>query len=261
MSSTARGFLGAGDVYFNAADATTGLQTGWVYAGNASKFAIKVSSDIKDATSKGRSDYGQVIASVALPKPSELTIDFAEVNRDNIHLAFMGARSLLNAGAGTVTAEAITLHVGVGAALAHGNLPPAGMALKNGATAYTAGTDYTVNYRLGIITPVAGSSLATDIAAAGASGLACTIDYGYAATSGLEVAGARVAQLTCAVRLDGKNFADGMPAQVEIYEAKLTPSGDFDFLASDWNSISMTGRMLTPPGKNEPFVVRLLDAA
>lgn len=260
MSSTARGFLGAGDVYINAADATTGQQTGWIYAGNASKFAIKVSSDIKDAISKGRDDYGQVIASVALPKPAELTIDFAEVNRDNIHLAFMGARSLLNTSAGTITAEAVTLYAGVGTALAHGNLTTTGMALKNGATTYVAGTDYTVNYRLGIVTPKAGSTLATDIAAAGTAGLACTMDYGYAATSGLEVAGARVPQLTCAVRLDGKNFADSMPAQVTIHEAKLSPNSEFDFLASDWNTISLSGRLLTPMGKTEPFVVHLYDA-
>ncbi len=258
--STVRGFIGAGDVYFNPVDPDTNIATGWVYAGNASKFALKTSADIKDQISKGRDTYGQVIASVALQKPAELMIDFAEVNRDNIQLALMGKKSIINDAAGSVTAEAVTLRTTGGASLAHGNLSATGLVLKNGATTYVKDTDYTVNYRLGILMPVAGSALAAAIAAAGATGLDCTVDYAYLANTGVLVQGSKIAQVKCAVRLDGRNFADGLPAYVEVYEALLTPAGEFDFLRSDWNAISMTGRMNTPLGKTEPFIVRLMDS-
>jgi hypothetical protein len=260
MTTLARGFLGAGDVFFNVEDPVTNLDQGWVYAGNAKKFSIKVSADIKDMTSKGRADYGNVVASVAIPKPAELSIDFAEVNRDNIHLAFMGTKSAINTSSGSVTGEAVTLRAGVGTSLARTNISATGLALKNGVTSYVVDTDYTINYRLGIITPIAGSSLATAIAAATDGALSCTIDYGYAATTGTQVDGAQIPQIRCKLRMDGKNFADGMPVQVEVFEALLTTNGEFDFLASDWNSISMTGRMQVPVGKSAPFEVRLFDS-
>lgn len=260
MTTLARGFLGAGDVLINAEDPITGIDQGWVYAGNASKFATKYSSDIKDNTSKGRNDYANIIATVALPKPSEITIEFSEVNRDNMYLAFMGAKSAINTPSGSVTAEAITLRAGVGTQLANINISATGMALKNGVTSYVVDTDYTINYRLGIITPIAGSSLATAIAAATGGALECTIDYGYAASTGMQIDGGRITQIRCKLRLDGKNLADGMPVQVEVFEALLTTNGDFDFLSSDWNKISMTGRMITPPGKTTPIVVRTFDS-
>lgn len=261
--SYARGFIGAGDVYFNPVYPDTNQPSGWVYAGNASKFAIKTTADVKDQISKGRDTYGQVIASVALQKPAELTIDFAEVNRDNIELAFMGKKSKLNTAAGSVTDEPVTFKsTTAGVALARGNISDTGFALTGagGTPTYALGTDFTVNWRLGIIMPVAGGALAAAIAAAGASGLNLLADYSYVATTGVLVSGARVPQLRCEVRLDGKNFADGLPAQVQVYEALLSPSGEFDFLADNWNSINMTGRMNTPAGKSEPFTVTLLDA-
>lgn len=258
--STARGFIGAGDVYINPFDADTNQPQGWVYAGNANKFAIKTSADVKDQISKGRNTYGQVIASVALQKPAEIMIEFAEVNRDNIQLAFMGKKSLINDASGSVTDEPVTLRATGGAALAHGNLSNIGLTVKKGTTTYVPNTDYTVNYRLGLILPVAGSALAADIAAAGAAGLSVTVSYSYLANTGTLVRGAMVPQVRCEVRLDGRNFADGLPAQVSVYEALLTPAGEFDFLKSDWNGISMSGRMNTPAGKTEPFTVSLLDA-
>jgi len=39
----------------------------------------------------------------------------------------------------------------------------------------------------------------------------------------------------------------------------LTPNAEFGFLADDWNELPLTGRMKTPLGRTEPFVVDFRD--
>jgi len=126
-------------------------------------------------------------------------------------------------------------------------------------TTYVLGTHYTVNYRLGLIFPVPGSTLATAIAGAGAGGLNVLVGYSYNAYTASKIRGATQPQLRAAIKFDGKNIADGLPAIVEIFEAVLTPQSAFDFLQDDWNDVELQGRMKTPIGKTEPFTVELRD--
>lgn len=260
--SQARGFIGAGDIFINRLDPATNQPTGWVYAGDSSKFEIKPNSEIKERESKGRDSYGQVVETVAIGKPADLSITFAEVNKDNLTLAFMGELTSVNQASGSVTDALITMKAGAGVQLAFGNVAAAGFVLTSSpaGTTYALGTDYTVNYRLGIVFPVAGSSLATAIAGAGAAGLPLLVDYTYSAYTASKIRGATQPQLRAALKFDGKNIADGLPAIVEVFEAVLTPQSAFDFLQDDWNDVELQGRMKTPIGKTEPFTVELRDA-
>lgn len=254
---TARGFIGAGDVWLNRFDPTTSLPTGWVGPLEASKFSIKPNSELKELESKGRETYGQIIESVPIQKPAEFSMTLREANKDNITLMFMGEQATLSQGSGSVTDQALNLKAGFGTAVLHQNLSTSGLVLTSSpaGTTYVLNTDYTVNYRLGIITAVPGSALATAVAAAGGSGLNLLVDYSYTAIDGSRVRGAVQPQLRAWVKFDGKNFADGAPVIAEVYEVVLTPEGEFDFLADDWNELPMTGRMKTPLGRTEPFVV------
>lgn len=259
--SQARGFIGAGDIYINRLDPQTNQPTGWVYAGDASKFEIKPNSEIKERESKGRDSYGQVVETVAIGRPADLAITFSEVNKDNLTLAFMGELSTVNQGSGSVTDAAINMKAGAGVQLNHVNLAAAGFVLTSApaGTTYVLGTHYTVNYRLGMVFPVPGSTLATAIAAAGVNGLNLLVDYAYNAYTASKIRGATQPQLRAAVKLDGKNIAGNLPAIVEVFEAVLTPQSAFDFLQDDWNDVELQGRMKTPVGKTEPFTVELRD--
>ncbi|HMQ72653.1 MAG TPA: hypothetical protein PKD25_09060 [Rubrivivax sp.] len=254
---SARGFIGAGDVWLNRIDPDTGLHVGWVGPLEASKFAIKSNAELKELESKGRDSYGQVIESVPLQRPAEFSMTLREANKENITLMFMGEQSVLNQGSGSVTDESITLKAGYGSRLAFENIATAGFVLTSdpAGTTYVLNTDYTVNYRLGIVTAVPGSALATAVAGAGAGGLDLLVDYSYTAITGTRVQGAVQPQLRAWIKFDGKNFADGAPVIAEIHEAILTPEAEFDFLADDWNELPLQGRLKTPTGKSEPFVV------
>ena len=69
------------------------------------------------------------------------------------------------------------------------------------------------------------------------------------------------AQIRARFLLDGVNFADDTPCIVTIHEAVIAADSAFDFLADDFNAVSLPGRMKTPTGFTEPYTVALRDAA
>ena len=127
---------------------------------------------------------------------------------------------------------------------------------------YALGTDYTVdNARMGLLKVTAGSSLATHIAAApAATGMALLVDYTRAATSGYVIAAGTQPSLRASILFDGRNQESGEDVECEIWEVVLTPDAGFDFLADDWQEVPLTGTMVTPTGKTNPFEVRGLKA-
>lgn len=259
--SEARGFLGAGNVALNRYNPTTGALEGWTDNIEASVFSIKPNAEIKELVSKGRATYGQVIESVAIQQPADFSMTLREVNRETMTLMFMGEQAAINDSAGSATDEDLTLKAGFGSQLPKRNLSESGFTLtsKPAGTTYVLGTDYTVNWRLGLVTAIPGSALASAVVAAGGAGLTLLVSYAWLATSGARVRGAVRPQLRAQVKFDGVNFADGKKVLAEIYEVILTPSAEFDFLADDWNELPLTGRMKTPVGKGEPFIVDFLD--
>ena len=54
---------------------------------------------------------------------------------------------------------------------------------------------------------------------------------------------------------DGINQADGTQCTVTIWEAVLSPDSEFDFLASEFGTVNLTGRLKTPVGKDAPYEV------
>lgn len=251
---SARGFLGAGDLYIRRYDPIT--QTFLPEEGpfEATKFEIKPNSDLKEQTSRGKTTYGQVIESVPLPKPSDLSVDLGEVNRESLSMALFGTATEINRGAGTITAEVVIAKAGKWVQLSKSNFAEAGFLVKDttATTTYVYGTDYIVNWRLGTIKVLAGGAI-DDLDSLKVSG-------SYNATTGTSIAGATQSQVRAKFRLDGINFADQAPCITTVHEAVLTPDNGFDFLGDDFATISLKGRMKTPAGFSEPFVTELHDA-
>lgn len=252
--TAARGFMGAGDLYvarFNNATGTFDNFTGPI---ETTKFEIKPKVDLKEMTSKGRSTYGQVIESVPVPKPFEFTVEFGEVNAETLVSAFLGTKTDINLGAGSFTDKSLVTKLGTWVEIGHMNVNTSGLVVTNssGSTTYVLGTDYEVNYRLGMLKTLASGSIP--------EGATILVDGSYSAVSGTQIAGGTNAQIRAKFRLDGKNFADGLPCIVDVHEAVIAADGSFDFLANDFASVSLPGRLKTPAGKAEPFTVRLLDS-
>lgn len=106
MANEARGFIGAGDLYINRF--VNGAYQGYEGPFEAGKFEIKPNSELRELVSKGRSTYGQVIASAAIPQPFDLSIEIREVNKASLAFALMGTTDDLAQAAGSLRDFAIT---------------------------------------------------------------------------------------------------------------------------------------------------------
>jgi hypothetical protein len=315
---TSRAFLGAGDLYI--ARFVNGVFEDYSGPYECDQFEIKPNVDLKEKTSRGRNTYGQVIESVAVPQPADLTIALSEVNKESLAIALLGTTAALSQTAGTLTNERIRVKVDKWVALSRANLTGtitvagdaasvtgaisgttltvsavssgslhvgqtitgAGVTAGTTITAlgtgtgntgtytvsasqtvastsitasgpnYVEGVDYLLNKQLGWVKELAGGAIANDqfVRVSGA----------FSAITGTEVRGITDAQLRARFRLDGKNFADNQPVIVTVFEAVIAADSAFNFLADDFASITLPGRMKTPVGFNEPFTVHLRDA-
>lgn len=248
----ARGFLGAGDLYIARYNAATSAFDDWVGPLEGTKFEVKPNVDIKELSSRGRSTYGQVIESVTLNQPADFTIEMPEVNKATLLLALMGKSSAVNQTAGTITAQSLTVTTkDAWLDIGKQNITTLTVKDSTGLTTYAAGTDYVINKRMGWIKILSGSLIVASAT--------LTLDGAYAAVTGALIAGATESQVRAKFRLDGVNQADRLPCIVDVHEAVIAADSAFDFLADDFATLTLTGRLKTPVGKGEPFTVQMLD--
>jgi hypothetical protein len=244
--SEARGFLGAGDLYID-------RQVNGVYQGlkgpfECSKFEIKANSTLKDKRSKGKSTYSQIIETVAVPEPFELSVTLGEMNTDGMALALLGTTSSTSQGAGTLTAETFVAKLDVWVPVSKQNLTGSQTVTNAAAsTTYVNGTDYIVNKTLGLIKALPGGAIA-DLAS-------LRLTSGYGAIASTLIRGATNPVIRAKFVLDGINFADNTPTIVTVYEAVIASDAAVDFLSDEFGEIPLPGRMKTPTGFNEPFLI------
>lgn len=249
---SARGFIGAGDLYI--ARYVNGAFEAFQGPYECTKFEIKPNIDLKEMTSRGKSTYGQVIESVALQKPAQLTVELPEVNKESLAIALLGTTAALSQTSGALADEVVTakLDAWVPLSKAAWSADPV-VTNSAGTTTYVLGTDYIVNRELGWIKCLSGGAIA--------DAASLKVDVPYGSISGTEIKGATQADVRAKFKLDGKNQADGLPCIVTVHEVVVAADSAFDFLASDFNSVTLPGRMKTPAGFTEPFNVHLRSAA
>lgn len=249
MSS--RAFIGAGDLYI--ARYVNGAYEDYAGPYECEQFEIKPNVELREKVSKGRSTYGQVIESVTIPQPADLTVALGEVNKESMAIALLGTTAALSQSSGTLTAETVVAKLDKWVALSKAALTGSATVTNSGATVtYVAGQDYIINPQLGWIKALPGGAIA--------DGASIKVTTTYAAITGTEIKGMTDSQLRAKFKLDGKNFADGLPVIVTVYEAVISADAAFDFLGDDFGTVSLPGRMKTPAGFTEPFTIHLRDA-
>jgi len=248
----ARGYLGSGDLYL--ARFSGGVPGDMLGPYECSKFEIKPNSEVKELVSKGRNTYGQVIESVTIPQPADLTIDLPEVNKESIAIALFGTTAVLTQAAGTWSSaiDVPTKH-NVWMPLPKAAILTLVAKDPTATDTYVLGEDYLLNTKMGWI-----KTLATgDIGATETLKVTGTFDD----QSGTEIKGMTNNDVRVKAVLHARNFAEqDADMEVIVYEAVISADSAFDFLADDFNTISLPGRMKTPAGMDAPFVVRQVDA-
>lgn len=229
-----------------------GASTGLQLKGNCPSLTIKGDSERIEQLGTGRDNFGQVIASVTFPKPMSLAFTLDQVDADMFAMAFFGTNSTFTQSSGTVSeAQEITSIPDKWVPL--GKYMVSDVVVKDEATGlvtYVAGTHYELNPRLGLIKAIKGADGGiTDNAK-------LDVTYKHAAVAGSQMAAMTKTNVRCRLVLDGQNYADGRNFILDIYSARLAPSGDFQFQAgSDKKFIEaqFEATMETPSGGTEPF--------
>jgi hypothetical protein len=253
---TAPAILGAGAVRLNVYDPVAQAYTGYGEALGADKFMITGDSDQKQKTSKQRENYGQAIANVVVGKPTKIDITISAMDVDAMALQFQGIRETWTQSGGVLTAEVITAKLDKYVPLSKRNLsgtPAPVVTDSTAATTYVENTDYIVNYANGEIKALASGAIeASESLKVTVTALALTGD---------QIRGGTRPQARMQVRFEGENQVDGQYIEAECWEAVVTSSNGFDFLADDFNGIELSGYLVVPTGNSEPYQVRLKAAA
>lgn len=252
MSLTARGFLGAGSLQFSLI--VNGIAMGYGAPRETSKFEIKPNSDIKELTSKGKESYGQIIETVGIAKPADVTITLLEADYQNLMLSFMGSDGVgANQASAAVTEEVVVMKLDKYVELAKRNLVGTGIVLTHttGLPVYTQGVDYDVIYLTGQIRALVGGVI-TDLQS-------CKVDYTANAFTSKKIMGGTQPDLRAKILFSGKNLADDTPVLITCWEGMFTPDAAFDLLADKFGEVNLKGRLKTPLGKASPFEVEFLS--
>lgn len=240
--------MGAGGVQFSLI--VNGVAQGYGSQRETSKFEIKPNSELKELTSKGKETYGQVIETVAINKPSTMSINLREADYENLLLSFMGSPGTgINQGAATVTDEVAVLKFSTYAELANRNLNAAGLQVTHtsGAPTYVLGTDYEVIYLTGQIRAIEGGAIA--------DGESVKVDYTAQAMTSKKIMGSTQSSIRARILFTGKNMADDTNVLLTAWEGVFTPEGAFDLLANDFGEVTLKGQLKTPAGKTSPYEV------
>ena len=237
-------FIGAADCYVDVLT-DTGVRTGLELKGNCTNFTPKPDSERKEQTATGKHNYGQVLASVTLPKPMTAKITFNQLDQALFAAAFFGTNSVFTQDADSLAAAPVTTIADRFVEI--GKLKLSNVVVKDvtDATTYVEGTDYQLNLTMGMIKAIAGGGIA--------SGAVVHISADYAAINGTKMKAMTKSNVRIRVKLDGQNFEDGREFIGDIYQMRLAPTSEFSLVGSDFVDVSFEGSLETPAGYDEPM--------
>lgn len=226
----------------------TGASTGLIGPINVTQLAINTPSNENVRGSKKKISYGQALDIVKTAQPTEVTIAFDDQPAELLAMALLGDTAEINQGSGTATDEAVTLPAnGRWAKLAQSNLAEVGItgAIVTPAGPLDVAVDLEINYAAGLVRAKKGGAME--------AGGAITLTYQYNAISGISVKGGLRPQIRARILGDMKNLATGKNAKLDIFEAVLAPTNAVDFMASEFVSTTLAGKIKLLDGKDAPF--------
>jgi hypothetical protein len=72
---------------------------------------------------------------------------------------------------------------------------------------------------------------------------------------GQRVQGSTLTEVRGRFELDGRNLADGKELTIDVYEGVMASDSEVDFMSDNFVELSLSGSMVTPAGKSEPYII------
>ena len=237
------GLILAGDVYVQ----RIGVDTGFIKLLNAKEFKITVEeADTKSRKSYGRSNYMATIQSYATPGDHSLSVVSDEFDRDTLAMAFLGSSASVAVTAGNVASAPITPVLNQWVEFSDSPVKP--NTVVDAAATAILGTDFEIDGQGGMLKAITPAGVAVT-----------AIKYDRLAATGYVISAQTTASMRAKVRLLGVNLTSGEKVKFEAESVNLTPSGDINLLADDFNTFTMAGGLELATGKTAPYKLTVLQ--
>lgn len=211
--------------------------------------------ELIEVKSKRRDRYNQVIHSEQQPGTSNIQLTLVAVPPAIAARMFYGEAAEVTVTGAAIEDESVTFSADeLSQALAHDRLasspaPTVTNTAEN--TTYVAGTDYEIDLRLGRIRRLAGGAITAT--------QEVLVNYTYSSYTLTSIRGGVQPQQNFYILGDMKNRPDGKDMRLEIYQANLATDGEVDLFGSEPLNIALSGPLITPEDKTEPYIVKLHD--
>ena len=221
---------------------------------SASVFGYEAGEQV-NVLSKRRDRYNQAIYSEQQPGQSTLSLTLVAVPPAILASVFYGAAADITVTGTALTGIAVTFSASaLSQPLGHTYIaasPAPVVTNVGGSTTYVAGTDYVIDRRLGRIRRLPGGS----IPATGEVRVACTTTT----FTLVRIRGGVQPQRNFRLEGDFKNRPDQGDMRLTVWDAALSTDGEVDLFAAEPITITLTGPLITPEDKTEPYIVELIN--
>lgn len=242
----------SGDFYLE--PFVNGVSNGIIGPIDVDSLEVKPDSNKITVPSKRRGQYGQTRETYFTAKAATISIKTTEIPPVMLAIAFMADAGTINQGSGTLTDAAVTLPAyPKWTSLGKTNVAATGLTVTEGVTPLVLGTDFEINYALGLIRAKAGGAVA--------DGGAITVSATYNAVTGTRFNGNIKPEVKAKLILDGESLVDGKKTILTVPMASLSPTSSVDFMSDNPIEVTLEGELLIVPGETAPFYVDQPEAA
>jgi hypothetical protein len=221
---------------------------------SASVFGYEAGDQVT-VLSKRRDRYNQAIYSEQQPGQSTLSLTLVAVPPAILASVFYGAAADVTVTGAALTGIAVTFSASeLSQPIGHTYIaasPAPVVTNVGGSTTYVAGTDYVIDRRLGRIRRLASGA----IGATGEVRIACTTTT-YTL---VRIRGGVQPQRNFQIEGDFINRPDQGDMRLTVWNAALSTDGEVDLFSGEPITVTLTGPLITPEDKTEPYIVELIN--
>lgn len=223
--------------------------------GNATEFSTAFSVEVKERISRKRGSYGQVLNTITIPKPGDLSVKIDTINKETLAMGMMGALRKEQMTVQTVSDESIDYKGDIWLKLPHRYIDGK-VVVKDSTGAQTVEDEHVeVEPRLGLVRIKGTGAAAHSIQ----DGQKIKVSYKTAAWDKWIIAAFKQTELRGELWLDGKNRVTGEDVMLHMPQFTLAVDGSFNFFTEDFNEITFKGRSEIADGEEAAFYVELKE--
>jgi hypothetical protein len=223
---------------------------------NANSFTYEAGDTVEIKSKQNGARYNQPIYSEQAPGTNGMTLQLLEMPLAILASVLRADLVNISVTAGSVTDDPVTVVDLVKPfQLDHRYiLATPTPVVKIGVATLVAGTDYKLDRRRGLLTPVEGGALAAAITAAAGAGAAVLMSYTYPAVDASRFLGGALPSQKFYITGDMQDRISAEYGELEVFEANLGVDGEIDWLSAEPLQPTLTGPLLVPTGAPAPYV-------